>query len=148
MKWISKHWNELSKEELYDFTVLRIGIFVVEQDCPYPEFDGKDQRSIHLWCLDSQDAVVAYLRIVEPGVSYEEVSIGRVAVHERYRGSGIGRELMERGMTEIERLFGKVPIRLSAQEYLRSFYKSLGYTPVGDGYLEDGIPHIEMLYTP
>lgn len=147
MKWITKRWEEITRDELYAFSKLRINVFVVEQDCPYPEFDDKDQQSIHLWAEEGGE-VVAYLRIVAPGVSYPEVAIGRVVVDVSRRGSALGKELMERGLVAIRRFYGEQNIRISAQQYLISFYNNLGFKEEGEGYLEDGIPHIQMLWTP
>lgn len=144
--WICKSWDEVTKEELYAFTQLRMEVFVIEQDCPYPEFDGKDQRSWHLWA-EKDGAVVAYLRIVEAGVSYEEISIGRVVVAKSARGSDLGVELMKQGINFIQKEIRPQPIRISAQQYLKGWYGRLGFEQVSEMYLEDDIPHIEMLYT-
>lgn len=150
--WKLKEWDAITRDELYAFSTLRAKVFVVEQDCPYLDFDDKDQKSLHLWAslLEGADAekVVAYLRMPAPGVSYEEVSIGRVVVDQAFRGEQLGKELMQRGMQAIEERYGRVAVRISAQEYLRSFYESLGFQGVGEGYLEDGIPHLEMSYQP
>ncbi|SJZ52884.1 GNAT family N-acetyltransferase [Selenihalanaerobacter shriftii] len=145
MEWKINHFSELDTAELYEILKQRINVFVVEQDCPYPECDDKDFDSYHLYAAKG-DKVVAYLRIILPGVSYEEASIGRVLVHREYRGNGLGRELMERAIEYIEEELQEDSIRLSAQEYLLDFYKSLGFKTVSDTYLEDGIPHVEMLY--
>lgn len=147
MKWIAKHWKDITRDELYAFSKLRINVFVVEQDCPYPEFDDKDQDALHIWATDKSD-VIAYLRIVPPGLSYPNVSIGRVVVHEDYRRRGLGRVLMEEGLSVIRRFYGEKSITISAQQYLISFYNDLGFIEQGEGYLEDGIPHIQMLWTP
>lgn len=146
--WKEKDWNAITRDELYSFSRLRINVFVVEQDCPYPEFDDKDQQSIHLWGEDNDGKTLVYLRIVNPGVSYPEVSIGRVVVDGFHRKEGLGRKIMIKAMDTVYRRFGKVPVRISAQEYLIEFYESLGFVVEGEGYLEDGIPHIEMLHTP
>jgi ElaA protein len=146
-KWLHKHWADVSKEELYAFTELRIAVFVIEQDCPYPEFDRKDQKSWHIW-TGSSDRVIAYLRIVDRGESYDEYSIGRVVVDEAWRSTGLGVELMQEALKFIEQQFGKQKIRISAQEYLGKWYGKLGFEQVSDVYLEDNIPHMEMLYSP
>jgi ElaA protein len=145
LTWHSRSWSEISADELYNLLKLRINVFVVEQNCPYPECDDKDQKSIHLFAMDNQGEVHACLRIVEPGVSYDEISIGRVANSAASRGTGLGKELMKRGLELIEERFGLIPVRISAQLYLKKFYESFGFVALGDTYLEDDIPHIEML---
>lgn len=145
--WIYKTWEEVTKEELYSFTKLRIAVFVIEQDCPYPEFDDKDQKSWHVW-TEHEGEVIAYVRIVEPGASYDDISIGRVVVEKQWRSTGLGVELMKVSMNFIERELGSQPIRISAQEYLKNWYSKLGFVQVSEVYLEDDIPHMEMLYTP
>ncbi len=148
VSWSVCRLNEMSPAELYALLDLRIRVFVVEQNCPYVETDGKDFHSTHLFARDGNDQILACLRVVDPGVSYEEVSIGRVATHPDARGKGLGHELMQRAMRMIEERFGPVPVRISAQEYLRSYYATYGFACVSDMYLEDDIPHIEMLYKP
>src|ERR1051326_4496333 len=106
MKWIVKHFSELSREELYEAIRLRLAVFSIEQNCPYQDADGKDQRSFHLWMEDEKKEMLAYSRIVEPGVSYKEVSIGRVVTAQAVRGSGAGRELMKRSIGFIEKKYG------------------------------------------
>jgi ElaA protein len=146
--WTIKSFHDLSVPELFSLLVLRQEVFVVEQSCAYLDADEKDPLSLHLFLSDDAKRCLACLRIVPPGISYEEVSIGRVATHLSVRRTGLGRELMQVGMTHILRLFGAVPIRISAQSYLQRFYESLGFVKVSEEYLEDDIPHIEMRYTP
>ncbi|MGF1564364.1 MAG: GNAT family N-acetyltransferase [Flavobacteriales bacterium] len=146
--WFLDGWEALSLNRWYAVAKLRCAVFVVEQNCPYQDFDGKDQRSHHLWAEDQKGEVHACLRIVAPGVSYEEVSIGRVATSADTRGTGMGKVLMQRGMQAVIQLYGDVPVRISAQHYLVRFYEAFGFKTVGEPYLEDDIPHIEMLYTP
>jgi len=134
--------------EWYAISVLRLEIFVVEQNCPYQDFDGKDQKSIHLWAESEDGTVAAYLRIPAPGVSYAEPSIGRVVVKADFRGRDLGRQLMQRGIAACQRHFGPLPIRISAQEYLLRFYSDLGFVATGKSYLEDNIPHAEMIFNP
>ncbi len=148
LRWTSAEWPDVTRDQLYAFTKLRIAVFVVEQNCPYPEFDDKDQKSLHLWAQDQKGDVQAYLRIVQPGVSYDEISIGRVVTSQAYRGLGLGKELMHIAMTWINENYGNVPVRISAQCYLVKFYRDFDFISVGEEYLEDGIPHIEMLYNP
>lgn len=144
MNWIVKTYEELSKEELYNLLQLRIEVFVIEQDCPYQDVDGKDQKSIHVWTNNEEGKPTAYLRIVAPGVSYSNPSIGRVLTKETERKGGLGRKLMEEGIRVCKKHYPNKTIRISAQEYLLDFYTSLGFVKVGDMYLEDDIPHIEM----
>lgn len=145
LNWTLKSWDELSLEEFYAFSVQRIAVFVVEQDCPYQDFDGKDDVSHHLWASNSNGEVAAYLRIVKPGVSYKEVSIGRVLTAHSARRTGVGLALMEKGVEAVMQLYGAVDIKISAQEYLINYYEKFGFKAVGEGYLEDDIPHIAMI---
>lgn len=144
IKWDWKSFAELSAEEVYTILCVRQKVFVLEQECLYLDADGKDRKSFHLMGMSGKE-LVAYARIVEPGVSYPEVSIGRILSSESARGTGAGMGLMNQALTRIEEEFGKVPIRISAQSYLEKFYKKFGFEPTGKEYLEDEIPHMEML---
>lgn len=145
VKYICKSFQELSLQELYAIMVLRQEVFVVEQDCPYLDADGKDQVSQHLMGFEEEE-LVAYTRLVPMGISYEKYpAIGRVITAKKVRGRGIGIELMQASIKHCESLFGKAPIKISAQCYLLKFYNSLGFQSVGETYLEDGIPHIAMI---
>lgn len=144
IQWKLKYFNELSAEELYSILQLRSEIFVVEQNSPYQDLDGKDFKCYHFMGYSGKD-LVAYTRLLPKGVSYAEVSIGRVVTSRSVRGGGVGRELMKLSINEIERLFGKGPIRIGAQLYLQKFYESLGFTREGEPYNEDNIAHIIML---
>ncbi len=153
--WSCKPFNDLTNEELYEIFRLRISVFVVEQNCPYQDADGKDQKSLHIMGYAPSPALplqgrelTAYARIVLPGVSYKEVSIGRVVTSQKARRTGVGKILMEKTMEYIKKEFGKAPIRIGAQAYLQKFYEDFGFVREGNEYLEDGIPHIIMLYTP
>lgn len=148
MNWIFKTYDELSKDELYDSLALRVKVFVIEQNCPYQEVDGKDRYSDHLIGKNEQDRVIAYARIPHPGVSYTELSLGRVVTDPKFRGMKLGKELMKESMNKIREKWGDQPIRISAQEHLKPFYQSFGFEQVSEMYLEDDIPHIEMLYKP
>jgi len=145
MNWEIKKFNELNVMELYNILKVRTDVFVVEQECPYSECDGKDIKSYHLYTKDGDD-VIAYLRILPPGLSYEESSIGRVLVRKDNRGKGLAKEMMKIAMNFIKEDLKEYKIRLSGQEYLINFYKDLGFQVVSDMYLEDGIPHVEMIY--
>lgn len=137
-------FEELSPTELYDLLRLRAAVFVVEQQCIYLDPDGKDSRALHLLGYEG-NKLAAYTRLFAPGAYFTEASIGRVAVDQEFRGLGLGREIMQASLAAVESRFGKVPICLSAQSYLRRFYEELGFRAEGEEYLEDGIPHILML---
>ena len=145
MKIVVKRFSDLTNIELYEILKLRNEVFIVEQNCAYQDCDNKDFKSYHILSYDNEN-MVAYLRILEKGVSYDEVSIGRVLVRKNYRGEGIARRNMLYAMSFIEDNLKEGRIRISAQQYLLEFYKSLGFKVVSDSYLEDNIPHVEMLF--
>ncbi|MBS7254071.1 GNAT family N-acetyltransferase [Flavobacterium branchiicola] len=139
-----KSFDELTNHELYNMLRLRTEVFVVEQNCPYQDLDNKDQKSFHLlYYVDNQLSGVT--RLVPSGLSYDEISIGRVVIAPSHRGLGLGKKLMEASISGCEKKFGNAPIRISAQYHLSNFYQSLGFIEQGEVYDEDGIPHIEML---
>lgn len=144
LTWTIKKFNELSPLELYSILRLRSEVFVVEQNCVFQDMDNKDQSSFHLMGWNN-DQLLAYTRIVPPGTSYEQASIGRVVTSPAARATGIGKSLMEMSIEALETLFGKVPIRIGAQLYLKKFYSSFGFEQSSDVYDEDGIDHIEMI---
>ena len=143
--WKTKHFNDLSVNEYWELLHLRTEIFVVEQDCPYQEVDEKDKVAYHLFGTTESGKVIATSRVLPQGVSYDEISIGRVALKKEARGKGIADEMMNETFKFIQQKFGNVPIRISAQTYLLNFYGKHGFKQVGKGYLEDDIPHIEMI---
>jgi ElaA protein len=143
LRWREEPFERLTVTELYAICALRQRVFVVEQQCAYLDADGYDQPSRHLWAADGE-TIVAYLRIVPAGVKRAEVSIGRVVTAPEVRGTGLGRELMRRGLAAT----GSAVVRIGAQAHLEKFYGELGFVRVSDVYDEDGIPHIEMLRTP
>lgn len=145
MNWKIKKFNELNIEEIYKILALRNEVFIVEQECPYLDCDDKDLNSYHLF-LREKGEIVSYLRILEKGVSYDEISIGRVAVKKSYRGKGISRKMMQKAIEFIENNLSENTIKIQAQAYLLNFYSSLGFKAVSEEYLEDNIPHIDMLY--
>ena len=147
MKWSCKAFKELSLDEFHDIIQLREVVFVVEQDCPYLDVDGKDKDALHVFG-EYQGNIVATTRILKPGKSYDEVAIGRVVTSPTVRGMGIGKKLMQESMKFVQAHFGEVPVRISAQTYLLKYYKSFGFEQTGKEYLEDNIPHLEMLYKP
>ncbi|MBS4539082.1 GNAT family N-acetyltransferase [Clostridium sp. D2Q-11] len=140
-----KSYEELTKDELYKILKERINVFVVEQNCPYPEIDGRDIDSYHIFLKDSE-SILAYVRVLKPGISFEEASIGRVLVNEDNRGLGLGKKIMENAIQFITNELRYNIIRISAQEYLLKFYQELGFKKVSEMYLEDGIPHVEMVF--
>jgi ElaA protein len=134
IKWEIKKFNELTVNELYAILELRSEVFVVEQNCVYNDPDGKDQEAWHVMGIEDS-TLIAYTRILPPGLSYTEPSIGRVVTLPLKRRSGLGRELMNVSITECEKLFGKTLITLGAQSYLIHLYESLGFSTIGDQYL-------------
>ena len=145
MDWHIKKFSELTAYELYDILKLRSEVFVVEQNCIYQDIDSNDKLSYHLF-LEDKEEIIAYLRVLPKGVSYPEASIGRVLTKADYRKKGLSREMVNRAISFIVNTLEEKEIRISAQSYLLGFYNSLGFEPVSDIYLEDGIEHIEMLY--
>jgi ElaA protein len=145
MQWILKKFHDLTVDEFHDILQLRINIFVVEQNCPYPELDDRDKIAFHFFGINKENKIIAYTRIFKPGDYYEEAAFGRVAVHQDYRNQKIGFQLVEQTIIEIHKLFGNINIKIGAQTYLNNFYQSFGFHQVGDDYIEDGIPHIHML---
>lgn len=139
-----KKFDELHVQELYDILRLRSEVFVVEQDCVYQDIDSKDQEALHVLGFCDKK-LVAYTRCFEPGYYFDEAAIGRVVVDKAYRSYGFGHDIMKASQKAIQENFQTTRIKLSAQQYLIKFYQSHGYQSVGEGYLEDGIPHIAML---
>jgi len=145
MRWTLKRFDELTLDEFHDILQLRINIFVVEQNCPYPELDDKDRFAYHFFGTAETGQIVAYTRIFEPGFNYKEASIGRVVVHDKFRHRKLGYELMSRSIGQVEKLFDTREIRIGAQSHLKDFYGSLGFSSTGEDYIEDGIPHTYMV---
>ena len=143
-----KHFSELTTSQLYQIVALRSEVFVVEQACIYQDLDYKDQEAIHILGIDEADQLVSYARILPPGIVYPEYAIGRVIVAKSNRGTGEGHRLMNYCITAIETMAGETSIRISAQAHLEAFYKEHQFKSTGKTYLEDGIPHIEMIYYP
>lgn len=144
IQWTVKAFNDLTALDLYQILRLRIDVFMLEQNCLYPECDNKDLQAFHLFG-QHQDRIVAYARLLPAGISYEDLSIGRVVVDTNFRKYGLGKELMQRAIQYWNLKYPNTPIRISAQLYLQRFYEGLGFERVSDMYLEDDIPHIEML---
>lgn len=137
---ILKSFSQLSCLELYQILQLRVNVFVVEQNCPYSEIDGKDITALHLFAKQD-DVVIAYARILPSDDNLPK--IGRVVVHQNYRNRNLGKQLMTTAIFECRQRFGG-DIYISAQCYLKKFYGSLGFVAISDEYLEDDIPHIDM----
>lgn len=148
LDWKFKHFTELSLVEFHDMIALRLQAFVVEQDCKYVDLDGKDKKSYHMICRDGFGDIVATARIMPAGVAFPEIGIGRVVVTDKIRRNHIGTTLMEACLSFIHAEFGEVPIRIAAQKYLVEFYEKLGFIVDGEEFLDAGIPHKEMIYTP
>ena len=144
LDWRVQPFEQLDVVALYAILQLRSEVFVVEQQCVYLDVDGKDLRCHHLTGWDG-DTLAAYARLVPAGLSFDEASIGRVLTSPRYRGSGAGRTLLARSIEACHRVFGPQPIRIGAQRYLQRFYESFGFVACSEVYVEDGIPHVDML---
>ena len=144
ISWTCKAFSDLTVYELYDILRLRSEVFVVEQACVFQDPDGKDISAFHLMGQRNGE-LVAYTRLLGPGKSYDEMSIGRVVNSSKFRNEGIGRELMRESIERIRSIFGNGDIRIGAQLYLKKFYESFGFVQQGEPYLEDGIEHIYML---
>lgn len=144
LHWTWSRFESLGVDALYDALALRCRVFILEQG-PYLDPDGIDRHAWHLLGRDAAGALAAYLRVVDPGIKYDEPSIGRVITSPEVRSKGCGLLLMREGVARCKQAWPGQSIRISAQAHLQRFYGSLGFEPVGEQYLEDGIPHIEML---
>ena len=148
VSWQWSAFDALSLTDLYAILNARQEVFAVEQNCAYLDADGIDQKSWHFigW-IDNQGKreLAAYLRVPHPGVKYAELSIGRVLTTKVARGTGLGQELMRWALKKIEEKYPGQAIRISAQQYLERFYGGFGFKTVSAPYLEDNIPHVEML---
>ncbi len=143
------HWklfsfNELSNTLLYDIIKLRQEVFIVEQDCPYLDTDGYDQGSLHLIGI-SNKSLVAYARILPPSLYYKEAAIGRIVCAPAFRGKGLGKRTVSKALEIMKSRYGDEPIRIMAQSHLAKFYEEFEFEKTGEEFLEDGIPHIEMV---
>jgi ElaA protein len=144
IRWKKKKFNELSTNELYSILKARVDVFVIEQACPYPEIDNFDQRALHLF-LEEENEVVAYSRLFPSQVKYEEASLGRVLVAKSHRGTGLAKDLLKEALVTLQEEWNEHSIKIQAQEYLIHFYGSFGFQPISEVYLEDGIPHVDMI---
>lgn len=145
--WKLNKFDELTVKQLYSYLQLRVNVFVVEQKCPYPELDGYDEKAFHLAYIENEK-LLAYARILPPGVKYDRISIGRVIVSIEARGRGIAKELMKESLVFIQKNWSYQEVQLQAQSHLRSFYGSFGFESISEDYDEDGIPHVDMIRKP
>jgi ElaA protein len=146
MQWFIKTFEQLTTNELYDILKIRCDVFVVEQACFYPDLDDKDriEGALHLFAYDGQK-LACYLRALPPGGSYDNMSsLGRVATAENYRGTGLGHELLVQGVNLVDQTWPLFTCHISAQAHLQAYYNKQQFHTVGEGYLEDDIPHIGM----
>lgn len=143
--WSIVHFNDLSSIQLFDIFELRTAVFVVEQNCAYQEVDKKDKVAYHVMGYSKENKLIAVARILPVGISYDEVSFGRVAVVKKYRLHGIAHKLNVIMLSFIQSRLKTDSVRISAQSHLRSFYERHGFKVVSKEYLEDDIPHVEML---
>jgi len=143
MKTIIKSFYELNIDELYEILKLRAEVFVIEQNCIYPDIDDKDKHSLHVF-LKEQDEIVAYLRVIEKGISFDEVSIGRVIA--KYRRQGLGTLVLKAGIQAAKEIYQAEKIIIEAQTYAKTLYEKQGFIQTSDEFLEDGIPHIQMTF--
>jgi len=148
LRWTWYRWHEMSADVVYAAMRLRSAIFVVEQQCVFPDMDGRDPACEHLCGWDGAGELVAYLRLVPPGVRTPEVSLGRVVVAAAARGRGLGRAVMLAGLEGCAVRYPGAPVKVSAQRHLERFYSGLGFRTVSAPYDEDGIPHVDMVRAP
>lgn len=144
MDLIVKRFEKLSMEEMYEILKVRAQVFVVEQNCVYQDIDDKDKYAYHVYLKDDT-GIQAYLRVIDKGVSFEEVSIGRVLTIKR--GCGLGKRIMLEGIKVAREKMNTDRIRIEAQSYVKALYEKLGFKQVSEEFLEDGIPHVEMVLT-
>ena len=144
LTWRVFRWNEWTNDQLYEAMRLRSQIFVVEQNCVFPDMDGIDPCCEHLCGTDAAGQLMAYSRLLPPGLKAPEASIGRVVVHEAVRGRSVGRQLMRESLAACRARFPQTPILIGAQQHLERFYGSFGFVTISAPYLEDGISHVDM----
>jgi ElaA protein len=146
-QWEVKTFQQLTVDELFDVLKLRVDVFVVEQQCAYRELDDHDRHpeTRHLSGQNEFGHLIAYARLLPPGLRYPEVNLGRFVVKADFRKQGVGHQLLQAALKGISGCWPKATIRISAQDYLQAFYAQYGFLRVSEVYLEDGIPHVEML---
>ena len=143
--WQCLAFSELTAAQLYAILKVRSEVFVVEQNCAYQDMDGADPHCMHLIAWTDDGQVAAYLRLVPPGLKFIEASIGRVITSQIVRGQGIGKQLIVKGLAQMQSSYPDQAIRIGAQQYLEKFYQSFGFNTCSAMYLEDDIAHVEML---
>lgn len=145
INWQLLKFEELTTIQLYELLKLRVDVFVVEQNCPYPELDDKDKlQGVYQLIGYQENVIVACARLLKPGVSFNNCSIGRIATKYSARGNGLGHKLMNKALIECQNLWPNQSIDIQAQEYLKNFYQGYGFIGYTDSYLEDDIPHLDM----
>ena len=137
-----KRFEALSAEELYEILKIRVAVFCIEQNCLYQDLDYKDKSAYHIYIKES-GKIKAYLRVLDKGISFDEVSIGRVLTTER--GAGFGNKILEEGIKVAKEKMNTDTIKIEAQSYAKGYYEKFGFTQVSEEFLEDGIPHIQMM---
>lgn len=142
MEIVVKRFEELSLEELYEIIKIRVAVFCLEQNCLYQDLDEKDKNAYHVY-IKEDDKIKAYLRVLDRGISFEEISIGRVLTVER--GTGLGNRILEEGIRVAREKMGADKIKIEAQTYAKGYYEKFGFQQISDEFLEDGIPHIQMI---
>ena len=142
MEIVVKRFEELSLEELYEIVKIRVAVFCLEQNCLYQDLDEKDKNAYHVY-IKEDDKIKAYLRVLDRGISFEEISIGRVLTVER--GTGLGNRILEEGIRVAREKMGADKIKIEAQTYAKGYYEKFGFQQISDEFLEDGIPHIQMI---
>lgn len=149
INYLALPYSTLTTDQLYALLRLRAEVFVVEQDCPYQDLDDKDQPAIHLLGMTNDGRLAAYTRLLDKGISYAAyASIGRVITAPFARGKGLGRPLMVESIRQLHLAYGEQPVKISAQAHLQAYYGSVGFETVTEEYMEDGIPHVGMVYKP
>lgn len=150
LHWQVQRFRDLNTDELFDLMQFRVNTFIVEQRCPYPELEEEDRHpeTLHLSARTDQGRLMAYARILPPGLRYAEVGLGRLTVAPTVRRQGIGHQLVGAALETIHSHWPGQPVRISAQAYLQAFYEAYGFAQASEVYLEDGIPHVRMVRIP
>jgi len=146
--WQWSRFSELALDDLYAVVRLREAVFIIEQNCPYPDADGRDPNAWHLlgWqSVDGSRRLAAYARVFEPGVRYDYASIGRIVTAPEVRGTGLGKVLMAEALRRVETLAPRQQVKIAAQRRLENFYRGFGFRVISEPYEEDGIIHVDMI---
>ena len=151
LNWYCKSYQQRSKNQLFSIYKARQQVFIVEQNCPYPDIDLLDKQCLHLFACQqttntsTEPEILAYLRIIPPAAQYPQASFGRVLTTEAARGTGAGKALVAKALEQLAQTYPSAPIKISAQSYLQKFYADFGFVTISDVYLEDDIEHLDML---